>query len=348
MHSVRHRRAAAATGVLTAALLTWLPAASGSAAAQTTPSVQAAQPAQTTRPAQTNQPAHSAQPRNGEPALGRILINPATADLKLPFDSVTDTAAERRMTDVAQNRLITRCMARYGITYVRQDPAPVTGPEDPHRYLFGLADPAFAATHGYDTTAGTPRPPRPEEPPLNDDGLTALYGHRPGDTLPMPDPLSEEEAQQTDTGIKVNGVSVPVHGCLGEGYRTLYFPTRTSIDALFPFMLSSEAHTRAKADSRMQRVFGLWSRCMARAGYPGIETPYEVTRKLDFGDDLDGPAAIAAAVRDVACKRKVNLVGFGAAIETAHQKRVASEVADDLAAYRSQRATRLALAATLP
>ncbi|MFE2560610.1 hypothetical protein ACFXGT_32270 [Streptomyces sp. NPDC059352] len=87
---------------------------------------------------------------------------------------------------------------------------------------------------------------------------------------------------------------------------------------------------------------------MTYAGYPGIATPYLVVEKLGLGDDLGGPEAIAAAVRDVTCKQRVNLVGFKAAIETACQERVAAEVADDLAAYRVQRATRLALAATLP
>ncbi|MCX4986078.1 hypothetical protein [Streptomyces sp. NBC_00572] len=154
--------------------------------------------------------------------------------------------------------------------------------------------------------------------------------------------------QETDAGIKVNGLSVPVHGCLGEGYRKLYEPKWTSTDPTFPFQLSAEAHTRAEADSRTQWVNGNWSRCMARSGYPGIGDPYQVTEKLRLGDDLGGSEAIAAAVRDVACKQKVNLVGFGAAIETAYQKRISTEVADALAAYRTQRATRLALAANLP
>ncbi len=77
---------------------------------------------------------------------------------------------------------------------------------------------------------------------------------------------------------------------------------------------------------------------MAHAGYPGIETPYLVREVLGLGDDPGGPEAVAAAVRDVACKRKVNLVGVGAAVETACQERVAAEVPADLAAYRVQRA----------
>ncbi|MGA5064010.1 hypothetical protein ACPB9E_09570 [Streptomyces exfoliatus] len=87
---------------------------------------------------------------------------------------------------------------------------------------------------------------------------------------------------------------------------------------------------------------------MAHAGYPGTETPYLVQEVLGLGDEPGDPEAVAAAVRDVACKRKVNLVGVGAAVETACQERVAAEVPADLAAYRVQRAARLALAATLP
>ncbi|MFG3491699.1 hypothetical protein [Streptomyces sp. NPDC047972] len=366
MHVIRNRRAAAAAGLVASVLLAALPTTAGSASAarlpQPAPAARETGPARPAQPPWTGPVAPSARAsqdtpsahgprvprrRGAVPALGRVLVNPATVDIRLPFDSVTDTRAEWRASAVAQNRLTTRCMARYGITYVHPDPAPVTGPDDPHRHLFGFADPVFAAAHGYDRTGGVPRPPRPEAPPLTDDGHTALYGHRPSDPPPTTGPLSEEEARETDTGITVGGLSVPVHGCGGEAYRKLYLPTRTSIDSVFPFMLSSEAHARATADPRMRRVFARWSRCMARHGYPGIANPYEVTAVYDFGDDLGGPAAVAAAVRDVACKQKVNLVGLGAALETAHQKQVAAEVADDLAAYRVQRAARLARAAAL-
>ena len=327
MHSVRHRRAAAVAGVLTAVFFAWLPAVPATA--------------------QDGSGLPGAGHRD-EPVLGPVLVNPPTASLDLPFDSVTDSAAERRLTDVAQKRLTTRCVARYGVTYEPQDPPPVSGPEDRHKYLFGLADPVFAAAHGYDSTAGEPRPPRPEEPELTADGFTALYGHRPDEMPPMTDPISEEEAQERDSGVPVNGLSVPVDGCLGEGYRTLYVPTRASIGPMFPFEIASEAHARATADSRMRRTYRAWSICMTHAGYPGIETPYLVQEKLDLGADPGGPEAVAAAVQDVACKQTVNLVGIGAAIETAYQEQVAAEVPDRLAAYRTQRAARLALAATLP
>lgn len=323
MYSTRHRRAAAVTGVLTAAVLAVQSVGLASAQEST---------------------GHG---HRDEPALGPVAVNPATASVTLPLDSMTDSAEERRLSEVAQNRLVTQCMARYGVTYAAQDPAPVTGTEDRHQYLFGVADPAFAAAHGYDRTAGTPPPPRPAQPELTEDGHTALYGERPGDAPTGLPPRTEEEAQEMDSGITVNGRTVPVGGCRSEGYRKLYAPTRASIDYMFSFELAYEAHVRTKEDSRMSRVFRQWSRCMARSGYPGIANPYLVLDELGLRAEPGGAEAIAAAVQDVSCKQKVNLVGIGAAVETAHQNQVLTEVAGKAALYSTQRTARLALAASL-
>lgn len=92
----------------------------------------------------------------GEPELGPVEVNPATSALSLPMDAYTDTEAERIRMGQVQQALVSRCMARYGFAYegVRSAEAPGAGPEDRHAYLFGLADPAYAAAHGYDKSAG--------------------------------------------------------------------------------------------------------------------------------------------------------------------------------------------------
>ncbi|CAM5661829.1 hypothetical protein [Streptomyces avidinii] len=170
----------------------------------------------------------------GEPELGPVEVNPATAALSLPMDAYTDTEAERiRMGQVQQN-LVSRCMARYGFTYegVRSAEPPATGAEDRHRYLFGLADPQFAAAHGYDKTAGEGTPAKPQAPPLSDSAYVVMTGEQSGTQGGrIPDANTEEEAAAVDSGLTTAGQKVPAGGCGREGYRKLYAPTKDSVDS---------------------------------------------------------------------------------------------------------------------
>ncbi|MCB5169051.1 hypothetical protein LG634_30090 [Streptomyces bambusae] len=284
-----------------------------------------------------------------EPALGPVAVNPSTATLALPLDAYEDTDEEKSRLAAAQQRLAVDCMARFGFAYA-PPPAPARPARtDRHRHLFGLADPAEAAAYGYDKDAGRPPRERPARPVLSDSARTVLYGERPGAQggQPGPDPRSEEEAATADSGITVGGRRVPAGGCLRESYRKLYAPKKDSVDLLFAFGLASEAHTRAQRDSRVVAVVAEWSACMARAGHRGVDSPYEVTARLGLDAEPGGAKAVAVAVRDVACKREVNLVGVWAAVEAAYQQRLLEAQAETLAAYRTQRTTRLRLAATL-
>ncbi|WP_328969049.1 hypothetical protein [Streptomyces sp. NBC_00239] len=292
-----------------------------------------------------------------EPALGVVAADPPTASLALPLDAYADSDDEAARLTAAQQRLTVRCMARYGFAY-EPPPVPVPagaggGRADRHRWLYGIADAGHAAAYGYDKDAGRPRPPRPPAPALSDSARTVLYGERPGAQgqgqggRQAPDPRTEEEAAAVDSGLTVGGRRVPPGGCLREGYRKLYAPTKDSVDLLFPFGLASEAHTRAQRDSRVAAALAKWSACLARSGYRGVGSPYEVSARLGLDADPGGARAVAVATRDVACKREVNLVGIWAAVETAYQQRLVEEQAETLAAYRTQREARFRLAARL-
>ncbi|WP_329380921.1 hypothetical protein OG625_16095 [Streptomyces sp. NBC_01351] len=283
-----------------------------------------------------------------EPELGPIEVNPSTAALALPMDAYTDTDAERIRMGQVQQALVSRCMARYGFTYEGVKSAePAAGPEDRHRYLFGSADPAYAAAHGYDPSAGRGRPPKPPAPELSDSAYLVMNGEPRGTQGGKPvDAPTEEEAAQLDSGLTAAGQKVPAGGCGREGFRKLYAPTKDSVDLLFAFGLSSEAHSRSKEDSRVVNVLKKWSACMDKSGYSGIDTPYDVIEKLDLESDKAGPKAVTAAKTDVACKREVNLVGIWAAVEKAYQQRLVEEHAETLALYKKQREARFKLAAT--
>lgn len=309
----------------------------------------------------------------GEPELGPVAVNPPTATLALPMDAYTDTDAERIRMGQVQQRLLSRCMARYGFAYeelASPGPSSGDGPEGRHRSLFGAADPDHAAAHGYDATAGRGRTAKPPAPRLSDSAATVMNGERPGTgpgngqgaapgngqgtaqgtaphTPPTPDAPTEEEAAHVDSGIEVGGQKVPAGGCAREAYRKLYAPTKDSVDLLFSFGLASEAHERSKGDSRVVDILAKWSACMGKSGYSGLKDPYEVVEKLGLEADPGGPKAVTAAKADVACKREVNLVGLWAAVEKAYQERLADEHAATLALYGKQREARFKLAAGL-
>ncbi|MFJ7271292.1 hypothetical protein ACIQV3_32395 [Streptomyces sp. NPDC099050] len=290
----------------------------------------------------------------GEPKLGEVAVAPATASISLPLDAYTDTDAETARMGQVQQRLLSRCMARYGFPYEEVRPsgaagsAGAQGPEGRHRALFGAADAEFAAAHGYDATAGKGRPVKPPTAPLSESATLVMHGERPGGQQGAeqpPDAATEEEAAQVDSGIDVGGQKVPAGGCIREAYRKLYAPTKDSVDLLFPFGLASEAHERSKGDSRVAEVLKNWSACMEKSGYTGLKDPYEVVQKLGLEADPGGPKAVTAAKADVACKREVNLVGIWAAVEKAYQLRLVEEQAETLALYKKQREARYKLAA---
>lgn len=159
--------------------------------------------------------------------------------------------------------------------------------------------------------------------------------------------MSQEEADKADSGVEIGGQKVPAGGCLREGYRKLYAPTKGSVDLLFSFGLASQAHSRAQEDSRVVAALKSWSECMGKGGYGGVATPYAVIEKLGLQEDKGGPKAIAVATRDVACKREVNLVGIWAAAESAYQQQLVEEHAETLAQYKKERDARFKLAASL-
>ncbi|MFG2975324.1 hypothetical protein ACGFYY_20375 [Streptomyces sp. NPDC048331] len=289
-------------------------------------------------------------PEGGEPELGPVEVNPSTATLALPMDAYTDTEAERIRMGQVQQALVSRCMARYGFTYegVRSAEAPGAGAEDRHAYLFGLADPAYAAAHGYDRSAGEGEVAKPAPPPLSDSAYVVMNGERPGaQGGTTPDAATEEEAARVDSGLTAAGQKVPAGGCGREAYRKLYAPTEGSVDLLFTFGLASEAHDRSRQDSRVVDAVSKWASCMDKSGYAGIASPYDVVEKLGLEGDKGGPKAVTAAKADVACKREVNLVGIWGAVEKAYQERLVEEHAETLALYKRQREARFELAASL-
>ncbi|MGY5115957.1 hypothetical protein ACWC2H_08835 [Streptomyces sp. 900105755] len=281
-------------------------------------------------------PTHGAS----EPEVSAIPVLADSADLALPLDAYEGTPEERELLVKAQQVLTTRCMDRLGFDY---QPPQRSGAakESPNSRIYGVTDPETAARYGYRSPEETKSAAtRAKGEPLSKAEETALFGAP--DLRPDELPKNQQEAER-----KSGDGGVPVGGCIRESFLKLYAPDPESVDVLYVFQLKSEADTRARTDSRIERVNARWSACMAKSGYQAKE-PMKATEELGFTDaELGGPQAITAATVDVACKKKTNLVGTYYAVQSAYQRRLVEEHAETLNLARRQLRDRLRLAASL-
>ncbi|WP_309063865.1 hypothetical protein [Streptomyces sp.] len=280
----------------------------------------------------------------GEPAVGKVPVMLETKDVELPLNAYDATGEEQASLSRAQQELTRQCMARFGFDYVTTPPA--EAPRTGNRYLFGVVDAQEAARYGYQNPTASESPQRPARAPMSKAEERVLFGEEDLDVGTMP--MNQQEAERRQSSApKVNGEALPVGGCGREAYLKLYAPQSDAVDIMFVFNLKSEAESRTKADSRVRKNDQEWSACMKDAGYQ-VKDPMEAPSELGFeGATLSSAAAVAAATADVACKKKVNLVGVRYAVTTAYQKRLIDKHAQTLDLARRQQEERLKLAAGL-
>ncbi|MQY36147.1 hypothetical protein SRB17_41440 [Streptomyces sp. RB17] len=281
-------------------------------------------------------PAHGAP----EPEVSAVPVLADSAELALPLDAYEATPEERELLVKAQQVLTVRCMHRLGFDY-RPPQRSGTSKDAANARIYGVTDPEAAARYGYGSPGeATSAAPGSKGEPLTKTEETALFGAP--DLRPDELPKSQREAERESA----HG-DVPVGGCTRESFLKLYAPDPESVDVLYVFQLKSEAETRARTDSRIERVNTRWSACMAKSGCQA-EEPMKAAEELGFtGAELGGPEAITAATVDVACKKKTNLVGTYYAVQSAYQRRLVEQHAEILDLARRQLHDRLRLAATL-
>lgn len=281
----------------------------------------------------------------GEPDPGKIPVMLETKQLVFPLGAYEATADERQRLNSAQDALVVQCMSRFGFTHT--PPARRAAPVTDNRYVFGVVDAEEVARYGYQNPlAAVAEQSRPVRPALSGTERLVLSGA--DDTDPQSLPMSQEAAQREGgSDQKVGGQAVPVGGCNREAFLKLYAPKPDAVDMMYVFNLSSEAESQTRADSRVRENDGKWSACMKKAGY-SVTDPMDASDELGFqNEELSSPAAVTAAAADVACKKKVNLVGVRYAVSTAYQKRLIDKNAETLDLARRQHEDRMKLAATL-
>ncbi|GAB2995194.1 hypothetical protein GCM10023080_071950 [Streptomyces pseudoechinosporeus] len=284
---------------------------------------------------------------SGEPSVGDIPVLLETAGLELPLDTYLTTARQRAVLDQAQDVLTERCMARFGFTYAAPR-APTTSAsasssssaDGQNARRYGLTDPEAASRSGYFTEAAT-EPAKPGTAGLSATAERVLYGSD-DDEKSLPASQEEAEAATAKNSETVGGQKVPAGGCQREAYLKLYAPKKNAVDIMFTQGLSFESSERATRDSRVETARERWSTCMKEKGYATTD-PLKVPSQLGL-TELRGQKAIAAAVQDVACKKKVNLVGIWSTVEAAYQERLIEKNAETLTLAKEQQEDRIKLA----
>lgn len=248
-------------------------------------------------------------PAHGEPPLGTVLKIVDTDSFALPLDPFRLGSRNLPLSSKAADVLTNRCLARFGFAPLPAAPALPTA-TGPSARRYGITNLSQAQTRGYRGTA--PQVAVPKRPVLS----------------------AAEQAVLSGTGqSSYGGQQVPSGGCLADAQRRLQLGAPTVDNISLGEDLSSETYDRSMKDSRVQKVFADWSQCMKTSGY-NYANPSNAIDDPAFVTPQPSPHEIAVAVADVLCKRKTNLVGIWATVETAYQKGALEANAEALTAIQ--------------
>jgi hypothetical protein len=246
-----------------------------------------------------------------------------SSGLRLPIERLQFSEFEVVRLIRAQDVLTVRCMRRYGLAYRPLRANGAAGPpSSPNERRYGLTDPGSAAIKGYHRAETVPRVRAAE---LSADEELVLFG---------PQPARARAAT-------FRGRRVPDRGCAGEAQHRLAGDGQLG-DSAALVRINVDGWELAKADPRVQAVFGEWSGCMKRAGLQYAD-PMAANNDRRFRTAAPTRSEIATAVADVECKRQTNVVGVWFAVEEAVQRDILASGDHDV--HRIERAKRDQLAA---
>lgn len=260
------------------------------------------------------------------PALGAVPSNASAASLALPVERYLFTPSQVALLEYAAYESSRTCMQRYGLSApdVPRPTGVYAGGLVALRY--GPADGQSAARYGYHRTAAAlvPQGSGPK--------VTSLSSFSPAAFLVF--------TGTAPTGSNANTIAaqhnlgtIPAGGCRAVGDQAI---AASAVLAQSPAaeQVKNQGFADSQADPRVTAVVHAWSRCMKTAGYD-YASPIDAYGDPRWSTSSVSRVEIDAAVADVACKQKTNLVGVWFAVESAWEVRL---MADD----RGQLATELA------
>jgi hypothetical protein len=240
----------------------------------------------------------------GEPAIGPPPVIRDGTQIKLPLDAYIPGEG---ILGKANDLLLQDCVRRYGFSI---GAAVQTKPRPGNERRYGIVDAGSAARQGYNAppemSAGAASQRRqlavPNPPPTE-----ILYGR-----------ASKSPRQKVQA---YGGKPVPDGGCVGAVRARLSSGAPARADVKLGERLANQAHAQAEHDSRVTKVWALWSSCMAKSGYT-YKTPWAAHDDPQWQGDSANLREIRTARADIACRNQTNMVGIWMAVESAYQRRL--------------------------
>jgi hypothetical protein len=278
----------------------------------------------------------------GPPAPAAAPAAAAAAERGRPARELTPR--EDRQLFVAEETLVSRCMAGKGLTYAVSVPPgnspPKTAPPEP---WYGLDDVASARARGYGL--GQRRPPSSPATaaPDNDPNARLLARMSPARQQAYTEALYGDPAQRITEPLGGGAtLFLSVTGCVADARRQLYGDVRAFLHAEFLVVNIRRAADRVvRADPGYQQALGRWRACMRRSGHAYDEP---AAARAAMADRRDRAMERAVAVADATCARQARLVatakrGYQDAL-TAQTRKLDAEIR----AYRAARVQGLRVA----
>ncbi|MFI9724354.1 hypothetical protein ACIHFE_32760 [Streptomyces sp. NPDC052396] len=236
---------------------------------------------------------------------------------QFPIESYMHKYSDEAQVILASKILIHQCMQRFGFDYAGPNvtaTALASQDSDINRERrYGIISPRVAETHGYRLVeetrgAGTSAPPHK---PMSDAENKIFIGDG--------DPSSGVKK-----GARYDGRPIPEGGCSGEASRTLgrKESSRTAEQ------INNISFARSQENGLVKKVFASWAACMRDSGY-NFKSPMDPLAISPKGELSS--SEITMAKTDVACKRKVNLVGTWFTVESGIQKQLIAKKEEVLA-----------------
>ena len=254
--------------------------------------------------------------RTGEapPAIENIRPVEWGRDITLPFDEYRHSTREVNTIERAAAMVAKDCMHRFGQDWT----VPASDAADPSIHSesgrYGVIDQVEVSQRGYHAAEEQTKPSdKVQQQPALD--AVMVYTGKGASTL--------------------NGQSIPEGGCLGEARRKLAEGAPSSMSGAEFVELDYQLFSVAQADGRVREAMKHWRECMAESGYDYADV-WAANNDVRWSEPTPSAEEIATAKTDVACKTRTNLVSTWLAVETAYQRRVIAERADEFDALKTR------------
>ncbi|MEU3691673.1 hypothetical protein [Streptomyces narbonensis] len=254
------------------------------------------------------------------PGAGKTEKKADTTGLVLPIDAYDVSMGQMVRTQLAQNTLVSECLARYGLTITYPKAIPYQG--SPHARRYGPPESlATAQKYGFHMAQGDPR-----------SFTKDMMVRHPKDVVEV---LGGRRDDGTGTQLtSFRGQPVPEGGCAreaqrklargtGEGERAGHADTAAAIKA--------RSFENAKKDPRVKAAEKKWVACMAGRGYTDYKRDsFDAVADTRWNTPKATSEEITVAVASWTCGKEGDVVGTWVAVETAYQNEQIAKNAETL------------------